>query len=76
VVSAIFKAPISSGPQRLSPAVLSVGDTNMTRSDWGDDVAAVSSPTRAQMFTQWQLVNDLSIARGTTTFKLGGELPP
>ena len=70
--SAIFQSANQQAALNVFPAVLSVGDTNMTAlGPGGDDVAAGFFFPQGRNVTQWQLVNDLSIARGNHTFKLG-----
>jgi len=70
--SAIFQSANQQAALNVFPAVLSVGDTNMTALGPGaTTLRQVSSSHKGAMFTQWQLVNDLSIARGNHTFKLG-----
>jgi hypothetical protein len=70
--SAIFQSANQQAALNVFPAVLSVGDTNMTAlGPGGDDVAAGFFFPQGRNVTQWQLVNDLSIGRGNHTFKLG-----
>ena len=70
--SAIFQSANQQAALNVFPYVLSVGDTNMTAlGPGGNDVAAGFYFPQGRNVTQWQLVDDLSIARGNHTFKVG-----
>src|SRR6266446_1462810 len=70
--SAIFQSANQQAALNVFPAVLSVGDTNMTAlGPGGNDVAAGFFFPQGRNVTQWQLVDDLSIERGNHTFKVG-----
>jgi Carboxypeptidase regulatory-like domain/TonB-dependent Receptor Plug Domain len=70
--SAIFQSANQQAALNVFPYVLAVGDTNMNAlGPGGNDVAAGFYFPQGRNLTQWQLVDDLSIARGNHTFKLG-----
>jgi len=70
--SAIFQSANQQAALNVFPYVLAVGDTNMTAlGPGGNDVAAGFYFPQGRNVTQYQLVDDLSIARGKHTFKLG-----
>src|SRR5260370_36178203 len=68
----IYKSANQQAALNVIPAVLAVGDTNMTAlGPGGNDVAAGFYFPQGRNVTQWQMVDHLSIARGKHTFKLG-----
>jgi hypothetical protein len=70
--SSIFQSANQQAALSVFPYVLSVGDTNMTAlGPGGNDVAAGVFFPQGRNVTQWQLVDDLSIARGNHTFRVG-----
>ncbi len=70
--SAIFQSANQQAALNVFPAVLVVGDTNITAlGPGGNDVAAGFFFPQGRNVTQWQLVDDLSIASGNHTFKIG-----
>jgi len=70
--SAIFKSPNQQAALNVFPFILAVGDTNMTAlGSGGNDALFNSFFPQGRNVTQYQLVDDLSIARGNHTFKLG-----
>ena len=70
--SAIFQSANQPAALNVFPSVLAVGDTNMTPlGPGGADVAAGFFFPQGRNVTQWQLVDDLSIARNKHTLKIG-----
>lgn len=70
--SAIFQSANQAASLNVFPYVLAVGDTNMTPlGPGGADVAAAFFFPQGRNVTQWQLVDDLSIARNKHTLKVG-----
>ena len=70
--SAIFQSANQPAALNVFPYVLAVGDTNMTPlGPGGSDVAAGFFFPQGRNVTQWQLVDDLSIARNKHTLKIG-----
>jgi hypothetical protein len=70
--SAIFQSANQQAALNVFPAVLAVGDTNMTAlGPGGDDVVANFFFPQGRNVTQWQLVDDLSIARAKHNLQLG-----
>jgi hypothetical protein len=70
--SAIFQSANQPASLNVFPAVLTVGDTNMTAlGPGGNDVANGFFYPQGRNVTQWQLVDDLSIDRGNHSLKIG-----
>lgn len=70
--SAIFQSANQPASLNVFPYVLAVGDTNMTPlGPGGADVAAGFYFPQGRNVTQWQLVDDLSIAKNRHTIKIG-----
>jgi hypothetical protein len=70
--SAVFKSANQQAALNVFPVILAVGDTNMTAlGSGGNDALANAFFPQGRNVTQYQLVDDLSIARGNHTFKLG-----